>query len=385
MNKYSIKYHIFFICILSISLSVFAQNKPINNKFRSFSVQGHSGAHIYSGETLDEELKYGYSAIDLRYAWQPSTDSEWSRDTGYASYGIGFYSGNIGDPQVFGNPNALYGFLNFYLSNPFRRNTLELSPALGLTYNLNPFNPDTNPLNDAIGSRITVYFSLHFGGAYKLNKDIDFLYGIDFTHFSNGRTFMPNYGLNLFGFNLGMRYNFNAFQNKHDANLYTTNVLTSRFQRPVRPKTLKNAYNNSFDIYAAIGSTQNDEDAGTSHRYGNFSGIIDYRHYFNKMHGVSLGLDFFVDGSLLAEYPDPADHFLIGAHAGYDFMFWKLAVRVQMGTYLSDDRGKGRFFLRPAIQYSLSKNMFAQIGLKTSNGAAADWVEFGIGLKPFKW
>ncbi|WP_136481950.1 acyloxyacyl hydrolase [Cognatitamlana onchidii] len=383
--KMSSYYYLITLLVFSvIHTNTFAQNEPIG-KFRSFSIQGHSGAHIYSGETLDEELQYGYGAIDVRYSWQPSTDTEWARDTGYASYGIGFYSASIGDPQVFGNPNALYGFVNFYLSNPFRRNTLELSPALGLTYNLNPFNPETNPLNDAIGSRISVYFSLHFGGAYKVNRDIDFLYGIDFTHFSNGRTYMPNYGLNLFGFNLGMRYNFNALQNKHDKNLYTTNVLPSRFQRSVRPKSPKNAFGNSMDIYAAIGTTQNDEDAGTSNRYGNFTGSIDYRHYFNKMHGASIGLDFMIDGSLAAEYPDSGDHFLLGAHAGYDFMFWKLDVRVQAGTYLTDSRGKGNFYLRPAIQYELPKNLFAQIGLKTSNGAAADWIEFGIGWKPFKW
>lgn len=365
--------------------NVLAQDNLVKNKFRTLSINGKSGAHIYSGKTLNDEIQYGYGAIDIRYSWQPSTDTEWSRDTGYAAYGIGFYSATLGDPQIFGNPNALYGFVNFYLSKPNRRNTLELSPALGLTYNLNPFDPETNPLNDAIGAKMAVYFSVNFGGAYKMNREIDLLYGIDFTHFSNGRSFTPNYGLNLFGLNVGMRYNLNALQNKHNNDPYTTDVLPSRFQRPVRPETQKNEYNNSLDVYASIGTTQNDSNAGTSHRYGNFSGIIDYRHYFNKMHGASLGLDIMVDGSLAEQYPDPADHYLIGAHAGYDFMFWKFGIRVQVGTYLSDDRGKGNFFLRPAIQYEISKNFFTQMGLKTTNGAAADWIEFGIGWKPFKW
>ncbi|WP_282124360.1 acyloxyacyl hydrolase [Algibacter mikhailovii] len=386
MNKTSnFKTLIFLISsIFSIS-NTFSQDTVENGKFRTFSINGKSGAHIYSGKTLSDEIQYGYGALDLRYSWQPSTDTEWSRDTGYAAYGIGFYSATLGDPQIFGNPNALYGFVNFFLSNPYRRNTLEISPALGLTYNLNPFDPETNPLNDAIGAKMAVYFSVNFGGAYKVNREIDLLYGIDFTHFSNGRSFTPNYGLNMFGLNVGMRYNLNTQQRKYDNNPYTVNVLPARFQRLARPKSPKNEYNNSLDLYASIGTSQNDSNAGTSHRYGNFSGIIDYRHYFNKMHGVSAGIDFMIDGSLAEQYPDPADHFLLGVHGGYDFMFWRFGIRVQLGTYLNDDRGKGNFFLRPAIQYEISKNIFAQMGLKTTNGAAADWIEFGIGWKPFKW
>lgn len=29
--------------------------------------------------------------------------------------------------------------------------------------------------------------------------------------------------------------------------------------------------------------------------------------------------------------------------------------------------------------------MNVQIGLKTKNGGAADWIEFGIGFTPFIW
>jgi len=29
--------------------------------------------------------------------------------------------------------------------------------------------------------------------------------------------------------------------------------------------------------------------------------------------------------------------------------------------------------------------MYAQVGLKTLAGAAADWIEFGVGFKPFNW
>ena len=364
---------------------VIGQENYNNDKFNGISIRGFSGAHLYGGKDLTEKVNFGYAALDVRFSWQPNKENEWTRDTGFASYGVGFFSANIGDPEIFGNPNALYGFVNFYLSNPMRKNVFEISPAFGLTYNLNPYNPENNPLNDAIGARMAVYFNMNFGAAYRVNREIDFLYGIDFTHFSNGRTFTPNYGLNLFGFNIGMRYNFNRLQKEIDSDPFTTNVIAARFKRPEKPKTDKNAINNSLDIYLAVGTVQNDVDKGTDIRYGTFSGVVDYRRYFNKMHGLSAGMDVFYDNSLIEDFEKSSDRYLVGVHGGYDFMFWKFDVRIQIGGYLTDSKGKESYYIRPALQYEISKDFFAQVGLKTRHGGGADWIEFGLGWKPFKW
>ena len=370
--------------LLIMTNGLFAQENQ-NGSFKTLSIRALSGAHLYSGESLVEKVGYGYGALDLRFAWQPSVDNQWAKDTGFASYGAGFYTASVGDPKIFGNPTAIYGFANFFLSNPNKRNSFEISPALGLTYHLEPYNAETNPLQDAIGSRMAVYFNVNFGAAFHLNRETDLLYGIDFTHYSNGRTFTPNYGLNLFGLNLGMRYHFNREQNKLDPDLYATNVLPARFNRPERPSTEKNDFRQSIDLYAGIGTVQNYADKGTQIRYGTFSGVLDYRRYFNRMHGFSAGLDLFYDNSLAESYPNNGDRYLLAMHGGYDIMFGRMDIRVQVGTYITNDRGKGGFFLRPALQYEITKGFFAQVGLKTLNGAAADWIEFGVGWKPFRW
>ena len=369
--------------LLCFTLMTYGQGEQ--GRYKSISVKAMTGGHLYSGETLTEEVKWGYSAFDIRFAWHPSADNDWTKDTGFASYGVGFYNAFVGDPELFGDPTALYGFANFFLSKPWRRNVLELSPALGLTYHLQPYDPETNPTQDALGSRIAVYFNVHFGGAYKFTRELDLTYGIDFTHYSNGRTWQPNYGLNLFGLNAGVRYHWNQSQKQLDPDPHTTNVVPARFNRPERAASRKNDFSNSIDVYAAAGVVQNEADTGTDRRFGTFSGVVDYRHYFNRMHGVTVGLDLFYDNSLSESFADSSDRFLYAAHAGYDFMFWRFDVRVQLGAYLNDDKGKGKLFTRPAIQYAITDSFFAQVGLKTKNGFAADWVEFGIGWKPFKW
>lgn len=58
---------------------------------------------------------------------------------------------------------------------------------------------------------------------------------------------------------------------------------------------------------------------------------------------------------------------------------------MQFGTYIGDDKGKGAFFMRPALRYYLTKTVFAQIGLKTLDGGASDYIEYGLGFKPFAW
>ena len=353
-------------------------------RFRNIELKGHTGTHLYSGNTLTTKLSSGYGALEFRYAWQSRDDEVWGK-YGYPSYGIGFYSGFVGDPQVFGNPNALFAFINFPISRPARRNVFGISPSLGLTYNLQPFNPETNPLNDAIGARMAVYFSLNFGWAYKWTPEMDITYGIDFTHFSNGRTFTPNYGLNMFGVNLGLRYHYNTDQQRIDKQMYPDELLQSRFNRSVKTPNEVVPDNQSINTYFALGTVQTEQGAGTDTRYGVFAFVLDYQHKFNNMHSVSGGLDFFVDNSLKETNPNgDGKTSLVGIHGGYDFMFWRMTVLAHMGTYLTDNLGKDPLFLRPAIRYDINKWAFAQVGLKTI-GFAADWVEFGIGFRPFRW
>ena len=357
---------------------------PLNEgRYRTISISGHGGGHLYSGQTLEDEVVSGYGAITVKYAWQSKDEEVWG-PYGFPSYGVGLYSGFLGDPLIFGNPNAIYGFIRFPISNPSRRNEFAIEPSFGLTYNLNPFDPEENPLNDAIGASMAVYFSLDFGFAYKWTREMDIIYGLDFTHFSNGRSYQPNYGLNMLGLNLGLRYHFNADQRKVDKQLFPDELLQARYKRERRTANKKLEKNQSIIIHLALGTTQSDEDAGTDTRYGNFSGILDYQYKFNNMHGATAGFDYFVDNSLASDNPNDPDKYLIGIHGGYDFMFWRFTIGVHMGAYLTDSRGKESYFVRPAFRYDISDRLFAQIGLKT-NGFAADWVEWGIGFKPFRW
>ncbi|MFD1315116.1 acyloxyacyl hydrolase [Namhaeicola litoreus] len=382
--RFVVIFSFLFYSFASLNAQTNSDDRDWAGRFRYLEIKGHTGGHLYTGNALADVLANGYGAIEVRYGWQPSDPEHWTNAYGFSSYGLGWYSGYIGDLDIFGNPNALFAFINFPLSSSNRRNVFQVSPALGLAYNLIPYDENTNPSNDAIGAEFAFYIHLGFGAEYRLTRETDLLYGVDVTHFSNGRTFTPNYGLNMFGINVGLRYLYNADQKKIDNDPFTTNLLQARFKRPksIKPTRLNSS---QIEVFLGGGTVQNEEDRGTSTRYYTFSGALDYKYKLNKMHGFTAGLDLFYDESLVLEYPDSSDRFLTGAHLGYDFMFGKFALRVQGGTYLGDDKGKDKTYVRAALQYHLTDWLFAQAGLKTKNGSRADWAEFGLGFIPFNF
>lgn len=391
MAKYCCNFRCLMMCF-AITCCLYqanAQTDPNDGSFRFFSMKLHHGSHFYTSKEspLKDRLKYGYASIELRYGWQSKGKREWERVFNYPAYGVGWYSGYVGDVEIFGNPNALFGFVTFPITNR-RRNNFQIEPALGLTYNLKPYNPESNAMNDAIGARFAVYFSLHAGGRYRLKRELDFLYGVDATHFSNGRTVTPNTGLNMLGFSLGFCYHFNTLQGKIDNSMHPKTVVEVRPTYGKREKSPR-LNEKSVSIYQALGTVQNKDGMATDIRYLTSSTVLEYQHKFNTMHGVNIGFDAFIDPSArdTSEFKTNVQRrsFFPAAHVGYDFSFWKLSVRLQVGVHLSSlgRELKSTTFMRPAIRYDFSKRFYTQLGLKTRNGGTADWVEFGLGYKVF--
>jgi hypothetical protein len=368
------------IILLSLTADILCAQEPDDyRQYRFFEVKGLSGNHLYTGESLSEALANGYGAIIARYGWQSNNPNSWQSMYAYPAYGFGWYSGFIGNPDQLGKPSAVYGFISFPLFRHHRHH-MVIEPALGLSYDLKPYSEGNNADNDAIGSRINVYFNLNLGAKYRLNREMDLLYGIDFTHFSNGRMFKPNKGLNMFGPNIGFRYNYNSRQAKVDNSYHPHAILNVRptFDGHRAATPIKRG---RLQFYAATGLVQNDEDKGTSKQHSTYTALVEYQYQLNVKNAFTIGVDLFYDQSLFERFPNES-HDFYGMHAGYDFMFWRMAIRLQGGTYTTKGRDfKGNYFLRTALKYEINNFLFAQLGLKTMDGAKADWVEYGLGVK----
>lgn len=363
-----------------------AKKNPNLGRFKFIEMKIHSGSHLYNGDALSEFLERGYESVEVRLGWQSTGMHDWEKAFNYPSYGLGFYTGWIGDPTILGNPSGLYSFFNVPLHRR-KRHHFEAGLALGFTYDLNTYNPKTNPLNDAISSKVDVYFNLSAGGVWKVSEQFDLMYGVDLTHFSNGRTHTPNLGLNMAGVNIGVRYHYNTIRK------VVQQLIDSTYLAPLRPTFITSPmkpvrYGGQLSLYGAFGVVQNDSHESNGGFYGTASVVLDYSWRYDHIGSFGGGIDGFYDGSLGTIYAKrfgrvrTSDKMLAGAHIGHILHIQRFDIVTQAGTYFwRRDGEKGDMFLRVALRYNVSKYGFLQVGLKTLNGAAADWIEWGGGGK----
>ena len=73
----------------------------------------HAGSHIYTGSSFSDYLQDGYVAHEFRLGWHSKGDHAWQHALNFPLYGVGVYSGNVGNPQALGTPSGVYGFMHF--------------------------------------------------------------------------------------------------------------------------------------------------------------------------------------------------------------------------------------------------------------------------------
>lgn len=361
-------------------------NYNTNDKFRYITIKTHAGGHFYTGHTLDKELHDGYRSLELRYGWQNNDPNHWTNKYyNGVSYGVGAYAAYIGTPSIMGTPFAVFGFINFPQCKLSGNTTLLTEGSLGITFDSNYYHATKNPKNDAIGSPFSVYVNVGVGFETIISRNVDLLYGIDYTHFSNGRLTVPNYGLNMLGLNLGFKYHYNKSKELKNG------IKIERFKKIESSKAPKNIVQR-INILTSFGSVQNGFNESpnkkpTKERYYTFSSYLEYQLNFNVKHGIDTGMDLFYDGSLEHLFPKSEDRYLYGYHLGYNYTFGKMLLKLDFGGYLGPNGSKGKesLWTRAALQYQLLDWFKLHLGLKTKQGFTADWAEFGIVFEPFQW
>ena len=401
-NIYLKIFPLLFILFIGSNSDLISQNKLTSSNdsieinpyvmYRYASMRVHVGKHIYTGNTLSEELSQGYRSFDLRLGWQNSKPEHWTNKYyNSTSYGIGFYASYIGTPEVLGTPTAIYAFINFPYGNFSKRTTFVTSAAIGITYNSKYYHEHKNPMNDALGSALSIYVNVGFGIETILTRNTDLLYGINYTHFSNGRIVVPNYGFNMLGLNLGFKYHYNKTKKKISSNNTPEKIVQARFKR-TQSKKAPIKLTQRINILTSFGTVQNGyletvDKSTLKNRYYTFSGYLEHQLNLTIKHGIDTGFDLFYDESLINRYPNSKDWYLYGYHFGYNYTFGKILLKLDLGGYLGPDgsKDKDNIWARAALQYKILNWMGLHLALKTKQGFTADWAELGVVFEPFKW
>jgi hypothetical protein len=161
------------------------------------------------GENDPSKALSGGLSAHLRYAFKFSKSSYVDRIYGgpYQGIGVAFYT--FGNQKEIGNPAAVYLLQGGSLAEFDSRLSLNYEWNFGLSSGWHPYDPDSNPNNVVIGSKINAYLNTNLYLNWVLSSRIDLTSGITLTHFSNGNTRFPNAGLNTAGVKMALIYNFN--------------------------------------------------------------------------------------------------------------------------------------------------------------------------------
>ncbi len=132
---------------------------------------------------------------ELALSWQTRGRQSWQAWQRYPRFGLSgahFYLGE----QAHGDAWGLLPFVDVPVLR--RANWLAyFRVGTGLGYVARPYDYFTNPAQNAIGSHWNNFTQFRLGAEYRLGPRWSLQAGGSFSHFSNGASALPNYGVNL--------------------------------------------------------------------------------------------------------------------------------------------------------------------------------------------
>jgi hypothetical protein len=353
-----------FILVTSLAGEAQTFKRPV-----SIGTSIHSGMSLPFYDALNYLNKDDVYALDISVSLPAYGRDFWEKLYSYPWSGFGGSYWSLGNDEVLGKAYAIYAFINIPVFRQTNRFSINYQGSVGGAYLTKKFDVYTNHLNRAIGSHINLYIRLGINSRIRLYKNCDLDIGLGITHFSNGKTKSPNYGINAGTLSLGLNYLFNNM-----------NVI----KEPEIP-VLQKKYIHSV-IYSA-GVKVYDNLYGKRYFISSLSYNLEYQ--LSHKRKIGLGADFFYDGSIreaLANEngtPDKkfSDLLRFGLHASYAIRYKQVVMGFQPGYYIySKYTDLTLLYSRIFLQYLLTDHMISTVAIK-SHFAKADYIEWGIGYR----
>jgi hypothetical protein len=297
---------------------------------------------------------------------------EWEALYNYPDYGASFIYQDM-NSETLGKNYSIYAHYNFY----FLKRNIQFRIGQGVAYTTNPYDKETNFRNNAYGTDIlsSTYLMLNYQKE-NIFKGLGFKTGVAVIHYSNANVRSPNTSTNTFAFNAGLVYDLDGGKKLN----YLPEAQKEKITEPVR-------YN--FALRGGI----NESDVVGSGQYGFFvlSGYADKR--LGRKSAIQFGADVFFANFLkelirfqATSFPEmdvnlDDDYRRVGLFVGHELFINKLSIVTQLGYYVYYPFDfEGRVYNRVGMKRYFGDNVFGSVTLK-SHGAAAEAVEFGVGIR----
>ncbi len=361
--RFLLKVNFFFFIVMG-----FSQDREM----QSYTLEASPfyGSVILHNPDINHLITEHPSGIILGFNRKTFGNEEWQQWYNYPDLGASFIYQDMVNPTL-GKNIGLYAHFNFYF---FKRN-LQLRIGQGMAYTTNPYDKNTNFRNNAYGSTLlsSTYLMLNFQKE-NIIKNLGIKAGISVIHYSNANVKAPNTSTNTLAFNAGLVYSINQ-----EEEVYIRREK-EKITEPIR-------------YTVALRGGVNESDVINSGQYGFavFSGFADKR--LGRKSAIQLGADIFFSNFLKElirfqsiSFPEneiaaDTDFKRVGVFIGHELFINKLSVTSQLGYYVYYPFDfEGKVYNRMGLKRYFGNRWFGEISLK-SHGAAAEAVEFGIGIR----
>jgi len=328
----------------------------------------HSGLMLPLYEALDYLVKDDIGSIDLSLSFPATGKDYWEKLYHYPETGIGASYWCLGNNEVLGKAWALYGFVNVPVYRRPGRFSFNYQISVGGAYLTKPFDIYSNHLNRAMSSPVNIYVRLGIDSKFQLSTRSQVVIEAGTSHFSNGKTRSPNYGINAGTVSVGFNY------------LLNSNNIT--YHEPEIP-VVEKKYIQSIICLGGIKVNDN----LLNNKYLTTSLSYNAERVLSLRRRIGIGADLSYDGSIKEALQDSEGNpendisrlIRFGLHASYTVQYKRLVAGIQAGYYLySKYVVLTSIYNKLTVQYFITPRITGTMAVK-SHWGKADCFEYGLG------
>ena len=321
-------------------------------------------------------LSYG---TELNFEVQTFGKKHWHQICGYPRWGIALSYLHSGNDAEMGAciavlPNVTVDFFKSAKIRIFGR----LGVGLGVV--TKPYNRLYNPKNNMVGSYLNNSTTLRLGMAWRISKHLELRPSATFTHFSNAASTLPNLGINIPSFQIGICYMYDPVES-------TDYLKKDKESLSKRDKRVQ------FSHLISMGYRSVKTSNGPKFLVWHTS--FDAGLYLNRSNRLKIGIEYDYIGAtqVFATHSSGQntpqrywDASRISLFLADEIMLGRFAILAQLGFYLTQNPGQpwfmsirlsGRYYLRDP--YLNKTAPFLTITMK-SHKIVAEYFSMGLGM-----
>ena len=317
---------IFITIFNSFIFNIIAQNR----KGVSIEVNSHFGKIIKHTPKLLFTSPRLSTGIEIHLNRQLYGQEEWHQWQRYPSVGASFFYFNLGNKDVFGTAVGVCPTLNLkFLNSKILRGYLQIGS--GIAFLTKHYDFLTNPTNTAVGSKLNDITHIKIELEKSLSPNWKVQGGLSFTHFSNGSSQTPNYGINIPAANLGLIY----CPNPVDSSDYIRHNLSSKPNKKL-----------GMSVHTELAFTETSIAGGP--RYPVYIASVAGVYHINKVNRLMIGLEYEQNKNIYA-FALQSTHAMTRDEAfrqasrysvyfADEFVYGRVSILLQLGVYIAKNK-----------------------------------------------